>query len=147
MLIARHAGPPRATAGATGHLAKVLHATMAVALSLTACCNLCLAAATSHALSDQSEIQAIDQEVTTVLASLSTKVVTSESSINIESPVSEVQDDVSRKLSEIATRSAAARARVIYWLIQTVEDQAARKEGLIATKWVTAVRLLGTLKA
>src|SRR5262249_55174762 len=95
----------------------------------------------------QSEVQAIDQEVTTLLALVSTKVITTESTISVESPGPEVQDDVSRKIFEIAARSTTARARVIYWLIQTVEDQAARRDGFIATKWVTAVRFLGTLKA
>jgi hypothetical protein len=126
---------------------KLLQTIVALTIAVVVYCHSYLAVGTCYGLTNQSELQAIDYEVTTLLASLSTKVVKTESTIGIESPSSEIRDDVSRKLSEIAARSAGARARVIYWLIQTVDDPAARQESPIAFKWITAVKVLGTLKA
>jgi len=62
-------------------------------------------------------------------------------------PSLEDQRQVPARLLEIAHESAESRAKVIERLIDVVEDPAAQDEWPIATAWMTAVDLLGALRA
>lgn len=62
-------------------------------------------------------------------------------------PTVEAQQQVPVQLLEIADRSAESRARVIERLLDVVEDPTAQDEEPIAQAWMTAVEVLGKLKA
>ena len=101
-----------------------------------------------HRMSGQPNIPGIDQEVQDLLATLSPKKTKDESGITLADPSLEAQEKVPKRILEIANHSREARARVIYWLVRVLEDPTALTESaLIATRWVTAVRLLGKLAA
>jgi hypothetical protein len=62
-------------------------------------------------------------------------------------PSLEVQREVPARLLEVASESAESRAEVIERLLDVVEDPAAQDESPIAFAWMTAVEVLGKLKA
>lgn len=62
-------------------------------------------------------------------------------------PSAENQHQVPLQLLEIADRSAESKAQVIDRMMDVVEDISAKEDPLIACKWMTAVEILGALKA
>ena len=98
-------------------------------------------------LHDPAYAQSDYYEVTTLLSELSPKIINEGSGIRIEGPSLERQEQIPKRILQVANQSPEAKAMVIQSLIRVVEDSAAKKESMIATRWITAVRLLGKLKA
>jgi len=69
------------------------------------------------------------------------------SGYSITGPSIEDQQQIPARLLEIANESAESRANVIERMIDVVEDPAAQDELMIAHAWMTAVDVLGKLRA
>jgi HEAT repeat protein len=62
-------------------------------------------------------------------------------------PNQELQEHVQSELFKIGQQSDEARSEVIHALIRIVDDSVTRNESLETYRWITAVRVLGDLRA
>ena len=124
-----------------------MRTTLLFVLLVTLPCGIFAGPVSASPVSCSAHVPALDDEVTELLAMLSDRKIEDKAGIRIEGPSLQTQEEVAAKILAIASQSPEARAKVIFALMRVLEDPTAKKETFIATRWIAAVKLLGSLKA
>jgi hypothetical protein len=88
----------------------------------------------------------LEPKVATLMKELAWRTINNGSGLILQPPKQRDRRQVLRELLRIAKKSPNGRAAVIKGMIQVLEDPGSR-DGIFAYRWLTAVFLLGKLKA
>ncbi len=88
-----------------------------------------------------------DAKVAILLDKLAWKTIKNGSGIIFQPPEERVRKQVPKELLRIARKSTAGRAAVVKAMIEVLENPSSRGGGIFPYRWLTAVYLLGELKA
>ena len=89
----------------------------------------------------------LDSKVATLVKKLAWKTIPNGSGVIFQPPKERDREQVPKGLLKIAKKSPSGRVAVIKAIIKTLEDPNSRGDGMFAYRWLTAVYLLGELKA
>jgi HEAT repeat protein len=96
---------------------------------------------------NNAKVQSHRDEIDSLLERLRPAETYEEATTRKEALSIETQQNVQDSLMSIAKQTPEARAEVVEALIRVAQDPQARAEGVIASRWTMAVKVLGELKA